>query len=58
MGYQMGYEGVMGFTRMIEAIEHSEWDQVKAEALDSQWARQTPARADLVSSRIAYGAGA
>jgi len=58
MGYQMGYEGVLGFSRMIEAIEHSEWDRVKAEALDSQWAKQTPARADLTSSRLAYGARA
>ena len=58
MGYQMGYEGVMGFTRMIEAIEASDWDIVKLEALDSNWAQQTPARADVVSSRVAYGSEA
>ena len=57
MGYQLGYEGVLGFRRMIDAIQASDWPAVYAEALDSRWARQTPARARDVAHRIAYGAG-
>lgn len=55
MGYQMGFEGVLGFRKMISAIEESDWSRVEAEALDSQWARQTPARASDVGGRLAYG---
>lgn len=55
MGYQMGFEGVLGFRKMIAAIEESDWSRVEAEALDSQWARQTPARASDVGGRLAYG---
>ena len=56
MGYQMGYEGVLGFKRMIDAMKHSDWDRAYSEALDSRWARQTPARAEEVAKRVAYGA--
>lgn len=55
MGYQMGYDGVLGFRRMITAIEHSDWGRVHKEALDSRWAKQTPARARDVAERLAYG---
>lgn len=55
MGYQLGFEGVLGFQRMIGAIEKSDWPAVYAEALDSQWAKQTPARARHVAHRIAHG---
>lgn len=56
MGYQMGFEGVLGFRRMIEAIEQSDWPRAKAEALDSRWATQTPGRAADVAERICRGA--
>ena len=55
MGYQLGYDGVLGFRKMIRAIKASDWDAVLAEALDSRWARQTPARAKDVGGRLAYG---
>ena len=55
MAYQMGYDGVLGFERMINAIKAEDWGRVHAEALDSRWAEQTPARARDVARRIAYG---
>jgi lysozyme len=58
MGYQMGYEGVLGFRKMIEAVGDHDWDRVLSEALDSRWARQTPARANDVARRLAYGTAA
>lgn len=58
MGYQLGYDGVLGFRRMIAAIKDSDWDGVLAEAMDSKWARQTPRRAADVAHRLAYGWGA
>ena len=58
MAYQMGYDGVLGFKRMIAAINAGDWGRVHIEALDSRWAEQTPARARDVARRLAYGAQA
>jgi lysozyme len=55
MAYQMGVEGVLGFENMIEAIKRSDWVQAEAEALDSLWAKQTPARARDVAERLRQG---
>jgi lysozyme len=55
MAYQMGYDGVLGFKRMIAAIKAEDWGRVHKEALDSRWAKQTPARAGDVAERLAYG---
>lgn len=45
MAYQMGIKGVLGFGNMWSAIRKGDWDKAADEALDSRWARQTPARA-------------
>ncbi len=55
MAYQMGVEGVLGFENMIEALKRGDWMQAETEALDSLWAKQTPARARDVAERLKLG---
>ena len=55
MAYQMGVEGVLGFQNMIAALERGDWEAVETEALDSRWAKQAPARASDVASRLRAG---
>ena len=55
MAYQMGVFGVLGFSRMIEALTLEDWEQAAREALDSLWAQQTPDRAIDVANRLAAG---
>ena len=45
MAYQLGVEGLMKFRRMLEAIRSRDFETAANEAMDSRWARQTPARA-------------
>jgi lysozyme len=52
MSYQLGVRGVLNFTRMIKALEVGDRATAKLEALDSKWARQTPARANRIADII------
>lgn len=45
MAYQLGVNGLAGFTNTLAAIADGRWLDAKKHALDSTWARQTPARA-------------
>ncbi len=45
MVYQLGRTGMLGFKKMIAAIEKERWEEASHEMMDSKWARQTPARA-------------
>lgn len=55
MAYQMGVEGVMGFGNMIAALQREDYETAESEALDSLWAKQTPARAKDVAGRLRAG---
>ena len=48
MAYNMGVPRLMGFKKMLAAIEQGSWQTAKAEALDSKWACQVPNRAAKV----------
>jgi lysozyme len=50
MRYQLGMPRLRGFKKMLIAIELGNWQDAAAEALDSKWAKQTPARADRVAA--------
>lgn len=52
LGYQVGSSGVMRFRRMVSALKRKDYVQAATEALDSLWARQTPARAKRVAALI------
>jgi lysozyme len=53
MAYQLGATRLSGFKRMLEAIRQERWSTAFNEALDSLWAKQTPARAWRVARALA-----
>lgn len=55
MAYQMGVEGVLDFRNMIGSLKAQDWEEARSHALDSLWAKQTPARAQDVADRLAAG---
>ena len=55
MCFQLGTEGLSKFQRMIAAIFKDDWAQAQIEALDSKWAKQTPARARRVAEMLRTG---
>ena len=52
MAYQLGVTGLLGFKNMWAAIESGDFDKARYEALNSKWAKQTPARASSVSKGL------
>ena len=44
MSYQLGHSGFARFVRFWDAIHREDWDHAAEEMLDSDAARQTPAR--------------
>ena len=52
MAYQLGVNGLERFADMLSALQAGDCDAAKAAALDSEWARQTPARAASVAARL------
>lgn len=55
MAFQMGRQGLSGFARMLDAIRADDWPAAKREALDSDWAKQTPGRAREVAEMLLTG---
>ena len=45
MAYQMGVTGLLGFKNMWRALDTGNFAEAERQALDSKWAKQTPARA-------------
>lgn len=52
MAYQMGVGGVLGFEQMIKALKEKDFEKAADEMLDSEWARDTSARAQRLSTRM------
>ena len=56
MGYQMGMGGLMGFRRMLAAMERGDYDTAGKEMMDSKWARSdSPARAQRLRKMMVRG---
>ena len=55
MAYQIGVNGLLKFKKMISAIEFGDWEEAERQALDSKWAKQTPARAHRHAKVIRTG---
>ena len=53
MVYQMGDAGVRAFENTLDLINRGQGDRAAAASQQSEWARQTPARAARVGQRIA-----
>lgn len=52
MAFQLGVNGFLNFRRMRAAIDLNDWYHAYREGFDSQWARQTPARAQRVMYQL------
>lgn len=55
MAFQMGVVGVKGFRKMWAALSMRDYERAYREAIDSQWARQTPNRAKRVAEQLRDG---
>lgn len=55
MAYQLGVGGLLGFKRMLWAMQHGNYKTAYKEALDSKWAKQTPDRAQRIAKMIRDG---
>lgn len=49
MAFQLGMPKLLQFTKMLRALEIGDYAGAKKEALDSNWAKQTPERAQRVT---------
>jgi lysozyme len=52
MCYQLGVTGVSKFKKTLKYIEQNDYEEASIEMLDSRWAVQTPARANLLSEKM------
>jgi len=55
MAYQLGVTGLLKFKNMIKALQRCDWDEAERQALDSRWAKQTPARAKRHAEALRTG---
>ncbi|MDO8454089.1 MAG: hypothetical protein Q7S59_05915 [Sulfurimonas sp.] len=53
MAYQLGVNGVLNFQKMFRALEGNYYALASKEMLNSKWAKQTPNRAKVLSSKMA-----
>lgn len=55
MVFQLGFHGTRKFGRMLAAIERSDYATAAREMIDSNWYRQTTARAMTLAERMRTG---
>ena len=48
----MGVKGALSFKRTMKFLQHELYEDAADEALDSNWAKQTPQRAGRVADMI------
>ena len=55
MAFQLGVNGVANFKKMIAALKIRDYNTASIEALNSGWAKQTPARAERMARILRTG---
>lgn len=55
MSFQLGVAGVLKFPKMLAALRRGDAIETETQALDSEWAKQTPDRAKRVARQLATG---
>jgi len=55
MCFQLGYEGLSKFKKMLEAIRVKNYEEAYKQCLDSAYHRQTPKRAERIAKLIKTG---
>ena len=52
MAFNMGFQGLMGFRRMLAELDAGNWNQAAQELLDSRYTKQVGARADRLALQL------
>lgn len=55
MAFNLGITRLLGFRKMIDALQRGEYCRAAAEAMDSKWARQVGRRARNIATMIREG---
>ena len=55
MTYQLGLPNLLEFTKMLAALKDGKFAEAATHALDSRWAKQTPARANRIAAVFRTG---
>jgi lysozyme len=55
MAYNLGVQGLLGFHKMLAAMQKGDWATAAIEALNSEWAQQVGSRAYRLSRQIETG---
>ena len=55
MCFQLGINGLLKFRKMLRHMRFRRWNEAAAECLNSQYAKQTPARAKRIAELIKSG---
>lgn len=55
MGFQLGVAGLLEFKNTLAAVRDGRFADAEAQAMQSKWAQQTPARAHRVARQLATG---
>ena len=55
MAYQLGVNGLLKFKKALAAMEAGDFETAAVEVLDSEYAKQTPARAQRIAKLIRIG---
>lgn len=55
MAYELGESGLSEFQKMLGAIRCAFWSTARAEALNSEWANEVPARAQMDATILLTG---
>lgn len=55
MCFQLGLPKLLQFKKMLQALADEHWSDARHQALDSEWAKQTPDRARRVAYQLETG---
>jgi len=55
MAFNMGFNGLEGFPKMLQAVAQGDWATAAAEMLDSAWAGQVGDRAKRLAQQMTSG---
>ena len=55
MAFNLGVSGLLGFKRMLAALDRKDYEEAAREMLDSKWAVQVGSRADELANMLRTG---
>ncbi|MBD1583485.1 glycoside hydrolase [Pseudoalteromonas sp. S16_S37] len=55
MAYQLGFKGLLNFSKTLAHIKACEYESAACEMLNSRWAKQTPNRAEQLAQQMLAG---